>query len=155
MRRGSVSGGHQTGGQGCFIGRFSVGSTNLKKFQTSWLAKRCLVLLFRRPTSLYISTVYVNTRPNMHAVSVCFRNPSNYDTDHRIFHVPTQSFNACIYTSVCLYSVRLRGCLSSWRGRRLGPPPPFFFHLGGPLGPLLRNPRSNTDPRGAVRYLKL
>ena len=47
-----------------------VASASLKKFQTLQLAMRCLVLLFRRPTSLYRSTVYVDT--NMHAVSVCF-----------------------------------------------------------------------------------
>ena len=61
----------------CFIGRFSVCSASLKKFQTSWLAKHCLVLLFRQLASLYRSTVYDLARSNMHTVSVCFQNPPN------------------------------------------------------------------------------
>ena len=57
-----------------------------EKVQTSWLVSRCLVLLFGPPASLYRSTVYVHT--NMHAVSVCFRNPPNYDMGYWIFNVP-------------------------------------------------------------------
>ena len=79
--RGDVSGGRWLGGREFLVGRFSVGSASLKKFPTSWLAKRCLVLLFRRPASLYRSTVYVNKRSNMHAVSVSFRNPLKYDKE--------------------------------------------------------------------------
>ena len=37
-------------GRECFVWRFKVGSAKLKKFQISWLAKRCLVVLLRRPT---------------------------------------------------------------------------------------------------------
>ena len=69
--RGDVSWGRQSEGQGCFIGCFSVISTSLKKFHTSWLAKHCFPLLFRRPTSSYRRTIYVHSK--MHAVSVCFR----------------------------------------------------------------------------------
>ena len=43
-----------------------VGYASLKKFQISWLAEHCLVLLFRKPASLYRSTVCVHT--NMHVV---------------------------------------------------------------------------------------
>ena len=46
------------------------------------------------------STVYAHSNINIHAVSVGFGNPSNYDTDYRIFNVPMCSFNACIYTCV-------------------------------------------------------
>ena len=95
-----------------FHGCFCVGSASLKKFQTSWLAKCFLALLFRQPISFCRSTVYVHT--SMHAVSVCFHNPLSQDTDDRIFTVPTSSFNACVYTHVLFaltYSVRLNGCL--------------------------------------------
>ena len=34
------------------------------------------------------STVYAQPNINIHAVSVGFGNPSNYDTDYRIFIVP-------------------------------------------------------------------
>ena len=57
---------------------------HFEKFQTSLLAKHCLVLLFRQPTSLYRSKMYIHIRANMHAVSVCFRNLLNYDMDYRI-----------------------------------------------------------------------
>ena len=131
--RGGVSGGRCSGGRRCFVGRFSVGSASLKKLQTSWLAKRCLVLLLNQPASLYDSTVYVHTRYNIHMVSVCFLNLLNYDTDYRIVNMPTQSFNACIYTCVCLYSFCKSECLPfSWKGQGFGP---LFFHSGGPLGP--------------------
>ena len=46
-------------------------------------------LLFRRPTSLDRSIACVHTRSNIHAVSVCFRYPQNYDMDYRIFNMPT------------------------------------------------------------------
>ena len=68
-----------------------VSSAGLKKFQTLHLAKHCLVLLLRWPTSsciyifVYRSTLYVHT--NMYAASVCFCSPPNYDV-----------FNACLYT---------------------------------------------------------
>ena len=39
----------------------------------------------------------------MHAVFVCFRDLPNYNIDYRIFNMPTQSFNACVYTRVCLH----------------------------------------------------
>ena len=99
--RGGVSGGQWSGGRGCFIGLFSVGSASLKKFQTSWLAKRCLVLPIRRPTSLNSNTVYVHTRSNVHAVVVCFRNPLNYDMDYRIL--------MCLYN--LLMHVYIHTCL--------------------------------------------
>ena len=115
----------------------SVGSDSLKKFKTSWLSKLCLVLLFRRSTSLNRNTVHVHTRSSMHAVFVCFRNPPNYDMDHRVFNVPTRSFNACIYTRVCLYLFCKTEWLPiSWEGGvgvAWGP----FFHSGGPFDPLL------------------
>ena len=132
---GCVSGGGWWGGRGCLVGCFGVGSAGLKKFQTSWLAKRCLVLLFRRPTSVYRSTVYVHSGSNRHAVSVCFRNPPKYHSDYVIFNVPTWSFNTYVYTRVCLYRVF---CETEWL--------PFSWRLrgfGGGLGPLLWNPRSN------------
>ena len=59
----------------------------------------------------------------LYLVFVCFHNPPNYDMDYRVFNVPIQSFNACIYT--CLFFL-------------------FLFLGGGGLGPLLWNPRSNT-----------
>ena len=104
----------------------------LEKFQTSWLAKHCPVLLLRQATSLYISTVYIHTLFNMHAASVCFCNPPNYDMDYRIFNVPTWSFNVCIHTHefAFIYSVRLNGCLL--HGGGLGP----LFVIGeGPWAP--------------------
>ena len=105
------------------MGGFSVSCASLKKFPTSWLAKCCLVLLFRQPTSLYRSTVYGHTRSNMHAVSVWLCNPPKYDTDNRIFKVPTGSFNACIYTCVCLYLL----CKTEWL--------PFSWRVAGAWGP--------------------
>ena len=78
-----------------------VAYASLKKFQISWLAEHCLVLLFKGPTSFYRRIVYVHT--NMHAVSVCFRIPPNYDMDYRIFNVPTWSSIACIYTHKTSY----------------------------------------------------
>ena len=136
--RAVVSGGGWFGGQGCFIGHLSVSSASLKKFHASWLAKHCVVLLFRQPTSLYESTVYVHIRSNMHVVSVYFCNPPNLDTDYRIFNVPTWSFNPCIYTGVCLhmfaftYSVRLNGCLFQGGG---GAGPFSLIQEEGPWAP--------------------
>ena len=46
----------------------------------------------------------------MHAVFVCFRNPLNYDTDYGIFSMLIRSFNACVYTRVCLYLF----CKTEW-----------------------------------------
>ena len=77
----------------------------------------------------------------------CFRNPLNYDTDYRIFNMPTRSFNACVYTHVCLYLF----CKTKWlpfslggvRGGGGGAWGP-LFHPGRPLGPLLWTSRSNT-----------
>ena len=94
--RGGVSGERWLGGQRCFVGHFSNGPASLKKFQTSWLAKRCLLLLFRRSASLYRSTVYVYTI-NMLVVYVYFRNPLNYDVDYRIFNMPTWSLNTWVH----------------------------------------------------------
>ena len=97
---------------------------------------------FRRPTSLNRSVVCVHARSNMRVVFLCFCNPPKYDRDYRIFNVPTRSFNACVYTRVCLYL----SCKTEWLplcvggGGTWGP----ICHLGGPLGPLLWNPRSNT-----------
>ena len=120
---GDVGGGRWSGGRRCLVGRFGVGSANLKKFQTSWLAKRCLVLLFRRPISLYRCTIYAHSRSNMHAVSVCFRNPPDYDTDDRIFNLPTRSVNAHIDTRVRLQLFCKTEWLPlSWRRWDLGAP---------------------------------
>ena len=86
----------------------------------------------------------------MLTVFVYVHNPLNYDTDYRIFNMPTQSFNACIYTLFAfVYSVRLIGCLFQGGGRwgeGLGSHFP-IFHLWGPLGQLLWNPRSYTETR--------
>ena len=98
-----------------------------KKFQTSWLAKCCLVLLSRLPTSLYRSTVYVHT--------VIYQTMT-----------PTPgSFNAYLYTCVLfafIYSVRLNGCI--FRGGGLWAPVSFMGG-GGAIGPHLLNSRSNTE----------
>ena len=134
---GGVSGGRWLGGHGCFVWRFSVGSASLKKFQISWLAKRCLILLFRQPTSLYGSTVCVHT--NVQVVSVCFRNPLSSDTDNvgsltclhdLLMHVYSHVFcllHLFLKTELLLFSwgvggwgVRWGGSFSS--GRALGPP---------------------------------
>ena len=82
-RKRGVSGGLRSGSGGCFTGCFSVSSASLKMLQTLELVKHRLVLPLRWPTSLYRSTVCVNT--NIHMVSVCLRNPPNCDTDYRIF----------------------------------------------------------------------
>ena len=47
---------------------------------------------------------------------LCFRNPPNYDTDYRIFNVPTRSFNACVNIPVCLYLF----CKTDWLPFSLG-----------------------------------
>ena len=36
-----------------------------------------------------VQYMFTHTRPNMHAASVCFRNPPNHHTDYRIFYVLT------------------------------------------------------------------
>ena len=47
--------------------------------------------------------VYINVL----AVSVGFYRPLNYDTDYRIFNVPTWSFNACAHSQVLLFFLSL------------------------------------------------
>ena len=138
--RAVVSGGGWFGGQGCFIGHLSVSSASLKKFHASWLAKHCVVLLFRQPTSLYESTVYVHIRSNMHVVSVYFCNPPNLDTDCRIFKVPTHSYNACGYARVCLHVF----CNLDWMAAFFMGEGALSFVREGSRGPLLWNPRSNA-----------
>ena len=72
----------------------------------------------------------------MHAVSVCFRSPPNYDMDYRIFNMPTQSFSACIYMRVCLYLFFYTEWLPFFHGGGGGLGPPFFFfHLIGLKAP--------------------
>ena len=118
--RGGVNGEQWLRGQGCSV---------WKKFQTSWLAKCCLVLLLRQPTSLFRRTVYVQTE--LHAVSVFSHNPPKYNSYYRICNMPTWPFNACICTHTLfafIDSVRLNGYL--FHGEAWGL---FFFTREDPL----------------------
>ena len=66
--------------------------------------------------------MYVHTRSNMHAVSVCFHNPPNYDTTtYRVFNV-LHNLLMTVYTQVfaSIYSVRMNGCLFYGGGKGLG-----------------------------------
>ena len=149
MRKRWCLGGWWLRGQGHFVGRFRVRSASLKTFQTLWLAKHCLVL-FRWPSSLYRSTVCIFTLDLISVQCLCFHNP--FDTAYTIYNVCTWSFNACVYTCVCIYIFcRTEWLPLSWRGQGLGAP--FFFHLGGPLGSLLWNSRSNIVFADRYRFI--
>ena len=127
-------------GWGCFVGCFIFISPSLKKFQTSWLAKHCLVLLFRQPTSVYKSAVHAHTSSNMNAVSVCFRNAPHYDTDYMICNMLTQSLHAwvCTHTHACLYVFCKAEWLPfPWREQGIGAS--FFFIWEGCELPFIKS----------------
>ena len=97
----------------------------------------CLTL---QPTNFFIQTIEklcVFTLIVICMQSLCFCNPLKYNTDYRIFDVPTWPFNSCVHTWVLFafnYSVRLNGCLCCccfFGGALL----PLFFIEGLGVGP--------------------
>ena len=51
----------------------------------------------------YIEVQYMFTLDLICIHYLCFRNPPNYDMGYRIFTVPTQHLNACVYTRLPLF----------------------------------------------------
>ena len=145
--RGGVRGGRWFWGRGCFVECFSVGSASLTMFQTSWLAKCCHTF---QATSFFLRK-YMFTLMCLQYLwasivhwTMTLTTESLTCLHDLLMHVHTHKF--CF--SFFLYSVRLNGFLFHGGGGSLGPP---FFHSGvggwglGLLGPLLWNPRSNTE----------
>ena len=104
-QRGGVSGGRWSRDRGCFVGRFSVGSASWKKIP-DFVMSQAMFCLTLQATSFSSSSL------------------PNYDTNYRIFNVPTRS---CAF----IYSVKLNSCLNSCLLYRGGGPFFFFFSSFG------------------------
>ena len=102
----------------------SVSAASSKKFETSWLAEHCLVLLFRQPTSLYkIEVQYVFTIDLicMHYLCVSVIHRTLTWTTGSVICLHNLLMHAYTDMFAFVYSVRLNGCLFHGGGAGFGP----------------------------------
>ena len=136
QERADVSGGGWSGGGGYFVGCFSCRLCLFEKVKNLMVGP-VLSCFTPQVTDLEIYSIYVHT--NMHAVSVRFRNPLNYDMDYKICMI--FSCMKCIHAcSVCLYLFHKTEWLTfslwvgGWGLGFGGLRPPFFIG-GNPWAP--------------------
>ena len=158
MRKRWCLGGWWLRGQGHFVGRFRVRSASLKTFQTLWLAKHCLVLLFRDQL-LYLGVQYIFTLDLMCMQYLCVSviHWTMTQTTGSLTCLHDFLMHAYTHVFAFIFSLRLNYCLFG-RGERLGAcffHSVSFFRLGEPLGPPLWNPRSNTANGRHVRSARM